>query len=159
VGQFVERSLEFAYGIQSEAIQSKRIAAVQSISGTGGCRLAGEFVHKFFGKRKIYIPNPTWGNHVAIFTNSGLEPTYYRYFNKNTNSIDFQALKEDIVAADQGSVFMLHACAHNPTGCDPTAAQWDELSALFKQKGHMLFFDNAYQVCNSICIFKFKESV
>ena len=89
VGSFIERSLEFAYGAKSEALASKRIAAVQSISGTGGCRLAGEFIARFFTaqSKKILMPNPTWGNHVAIFKNSGLDPTYYRYFDAKNNKV------------------------------------------------------------------------
>lgn len=145
MGAFIEKSLEFAYGANCEAIKSKRIAALQCISGTGGCRLAGEFVRKFFGSKKIYMPEPTWGNHTAIFKNAGLEPVFYRYYDNKTNQVNFAGMKEDILSAEDGSVFMLHACAHNPTGCDPTHAQWDELSQLFQQKKHMIFFDSAYQ--------------
>jgi aspartate aminotransferase len=146
VGSFVQRSLEFAYGTESEAIISQRIAAAQSISGTGGCRLAGELVRKFFGPRPVYLPDPTWGNHPAIFKQSGLDPIYYRYYNTKTNEVDFAGMVEDVERAEPGSVFMLHACAHNPTGCDPTIQQWDLLSKVMKQKKHVVFFDNAYQV-------------
>ncbi|KAJ1443499.1 aspartate aminotransferase [Ochromonadaceae sp. CCMP2298] len=145
VPAFVKVALEFAYGENSEPIQSNRIAAAQSISGTGGCRLAGEFVKTFFGAMKIHIPNPTWGNHLAIFRNCGLEPVYYKYYDAASKTVDFSGMKSDIMSAEDGSLFMLHSCAHNPTGCDPTPAQWDELSILMKQKKHIVFFDCAYQ--------------
>lgn len=145
VPAFVKTALEFAYGSGSEVITTKRVSATQSISGTGGCRLAGEFIKTFFGSVKIYIPNPTWGNHVSIFKNSGLEPVYYKYYDPASRTVDFAGLVADITNAENGSLFMLHACAHNPTGCDPTRAQWDELSTLMLQKQHIVFFDCAYQ--------------
>ena len=139
-------ALEFAYGPDSEPLQSGRIAASQSISGTGGCRLAGEMVKTFFGKVKVYIPDPTWPNHVALFRNSGLEPVFYKYYDPATKSVDFEGLVNDIKNAEDGSFFVLHACAHNPTGCDPTQDQWDILSKLMLEKNHLVFFDCAYQV-------------
>jgi aspartate aminotransferase len=145
VPAFVKAALEFAYGPDSEAIKSGRIAASQSISGTGGCRLAAEMVKTFFGKVKVYIPDPTWANHVALFRTAGLEPVYYKYYDPATKGVDFDGLVSDIRNAEDGSMFMLHACAHNPTGCDPTTAQWDQLSQLMLEKQHVVFFDCAYQ--------------
>eukprot|EP00286_Rhodomonas_abbreviata_P026867 CAMPEP_0181295956 /NCGR_PEP_ID=MMETSP1101-20121128/4432_1 /TAXON_ID=46948 /ORGANISM="Rhodomonas abbreviata, Strain Caron Lab Isolate" /LENGTH=411 /DNA_ID=CAMNT_0023400759 /DNA_START=102 /DNA_END=1337 /DNA_ORIENTATION=- len=142
---FVSSALSFAYGDDSEALTSQRVAASQSISGTGGLRVAGELVKKFFGPVKVYIPQPTWGNHLAVFRNAGLEPTFYTYYDNTTRSLDFTGLLKDVRAADNGSLFMFHACAHNPTGCDPSREQWDELSVVMKEKQHMVFFDCAYQ--------------
>ena len=138
-------ALNFAYGENCEVLKAGRIAASQSISGTGGCRLAAELVKTFFGKVKVYIPDPTWANHVALFRSAGLEPVYYKYYDPVTKAVDFAGLMSDIRGADDGSLFMLHACAHNPTGCDPTPAQWDELSKAMKEKQHIVFFDCAYQ--------------
>eukprot|EP01040_Poterioochromonas_malhamensis_P006542 gene6542-7043_t len=142
---FIQKSIEFAYGVHSEAVQSGRIAAVQSISGTGGCRLAGEFIHKFFGNRTIYVPTPTWGNHIAIFQNAGLKPAYYPYYDDKKSAVDFNALLNFINTTENNSVFLLHACAHNPTGCDLSHEQWDQLSAAIKKKHHIVFLDSAYQ--------------
>lgn len=143
---FISKSLEFAYGEKSEAIKSQRIAAVQSISGTGGCRLAGEFIRKFFGPRKIFMPNPTWGNHLAIYSASGLNPAYYPYYDHKQNKVDFDAVLKFVHESDKQSVFLLHACAHNPTGLDFSEDQWDILSKAMKEKQHMAFLDSAYQV-------------
>lgn len=143
---YIKNSIQFAYGMDSDVIKQERVAAIQTLSGTGACRVVGEFISKFFGKgKKMYLPDPTWGNHIPIMANSGLVPTKYRYYNTKTNSIDFNGLMDDINKAENQSVFMLHAAAHNPTGCDPTKQQWNELSKGIKQKGHIIFFDNAYQ--------------
>lgn len=143
---FIDSSMKFVYGENSEAIKNGRIAAIQSLSGTGACRVVGEFVNRFVGKGiKMYMPDPTWGNHIPIMKDAGLEPAKYKYFHPVTCSVDFEGMQRDIEAAPNGSVFMLHACAHNPTGCDPVPAQWDALSLQFKNKGHIAFFDSAYQ--------------
>jgi aspartate aminotransferase len=102
-------------------------------------------VKTFFGNVKVYIPQPTWANHVNLFRTAGLEPVYYKYYDPNTNAVDFDGLVADIRAADDGSLFMLHACAHNPTGCDPSPEQWNELSRIMREKQHVVFFDCAYQ--------------
>ena len=65
------------------------------------------------------MPNPTWGNHIPIMQNAGLVPAQYKYYNPKTCSVDFTGLMEDIHAMEDQSIVMLHACAHNPTGCDP----------------------------------------
>lgn len=145
IADFNKYALEFAYGEDSEALKSKRVASTQSISGTGACRLAGEFIKTFMGNVDIHIPTPTWGNHFAIYKNAGLNPVQYNYYDKAANGLNFDGMVKDIRAAKNGSVFMFHACAHNPTGCDPTRAQWDELSAIVKEKEHLVFFDCAYQ--------------
>ena len=88
VGSYLNLSLEFAYGADSVPLKEKRIAAVQTISGTGACRLAGEFIRKFVGQgRAIHVPNPTWGNHIAIFENAGLKPTYYPYYDSQLDGV------------------------------------------------------------------------
>lgn len=91
------------------------------------------------------MPDPTWGNHIPIMRDSGLVPSKYRYFDSKTCGVDFKGMIEDIGKAANRSIFMLHACAHNPTGCDPTQEQWNELSHLFLKKNHVVFFDCAYQ--------------
>lgn len=143
---FVDLSLKFAYGDDSEALKAKRIAGVQTISGTGGLRIAGEFFARFLGKgTPIYLPNPTWGNHIPIMKDSGLEVLRYSYYEPASRGLDFAGLISDFKGAPDGSLFLLHACAHNPTGVDPTTDQWKEISDVFKTKGHIAFFDCAYQ--------------
>ena len=91
------------------------------------------------------MPSPTWANHIPLFKDAGLQVRNYRYYNANTCGLDFEGLKTDIKDAPAGSIILYHACAHNPTGVDPTPEQWDELSQLTKDKEHFALFDLAYQ--------------
>jgi len=146
IKEFNDASLKFAYGADSPVIKENRIAAAQVLSGTGGGRLAFEFYARFLGKgTTVYMPDPTWANHLPMAKDAGLNLGTYRYYDKKTIGLDFAGMCEDVKNAKDGSVFMLHACAHNPTGVDPTLEQWKELSALFKKKNHLVFFDSAYQ--------------
>eukprot|EP00639_Heterosigma_akashiwo_P001693 CAMPEP_0194575838 /NCGR_PEP_ID=MMETSP0292-20121207/11171_1 /TAXON_ID=39354 /ORGANISM="Heterosigma akashiwo, Strain CCMP2393" /LENGTH=350 /DNA_ID=CAMNT_0039427723 /DNA_START=235 /DNA_END=1284 /DNA_ORIENTATION=- len=143
---FVDLSLAFAYGADSEALAAGRVAGVQAVSGTGALRLGAEFLAGFLGRgAPVYLPAPTWGNHSAIMRAAGLEPREYAYLDAATGGVDFPALLAAVRAAPAGSVFLLHACAHNPTGADPDRAQWAELSAALLARGHRPFFDAAYQ--------------
>lgn len=143
---FVDLSLQFAYGEDCQALNEKRITGVQTISGTGGCRLAGEFFARFLGKgTPIYMPNPTWGNHIPIMRDAGLEVRKYAYYEPASRGLDFSGLLSDLKGAPNGSLFLLHACAHNPTGVDPTLEQWQEIADVMKSKEHIAFFDCAYQ--------------
>lgn len=145
---YVGLALGFAYGADADL---SNIAGVQSLSGTGACRIGGHFFAKFAPKPDgcdkvpIYIPNPTWGNHLKIFDEAGLDCRRYRYYNSSTNRLDYDGLIEDLKSAPDGSVILLHGCAHNPTGCDPSMDQWKDISKVVKEKGHHAFFDSAYQ--------------
>lgn len=104
------------------------------------------FLAKFYqGNRTVYLSNPTWANHNQIFGNVGLPIQQYPYFHKESKGLDFEGMKATLQSAPDGSVFLLHACAHNPTGVDPTKEQWAEVAAIMKEKNHFPFFDTAYQ--------------
>jgi len=90
------------------------------------------------------MPGPTWANHHNIWNDSHVPWKEYRYYKPETKGLDFEGMMEDIKAAPNGSVMLLHACAHNPTGVDPSVNQWSEISKLIKEKGHFVFFDMAY---------------
>ncbi|ORY78870.1 pyridoxal phosphate-dependent transferase [Leucosporidium creatinivorum] len=144
--EFTKQAAILAYGKDSKPLQDGRIAITQSISGTGALRIAGAFLERHYPHSKaIYLPSPTWGNHIPIFKDSGLEVKTYSYYDKNTVGLDFEGLKKDMEAAPPKSVFLLHACAHNPTGIDPTKEQWKEISQIMKEKEHFPLFDSAYQ--------------
>mmetsp|Transcript_32941 Transcript_32941/g.49736 ORF Transcript_32941/g.49736 Transcript_32941/m.49736 type:complete len:456 (-) Transcript_32941:94-1461(-) len=138
---FVKKALQFAYGSASVDC-----VGVQTLSGTGACRVGGTFLGQFAPpKTKIFIPVPTWGNHWKIMSEAGLEASPYRYYSRASNGLDFDGMMEDIENAPDGSVILLHACAHNPTGCDPSKGQWEAICSLMKKKKHIAFFDSAYQ--------------
>jgi aspartate aminotransferase len=146
VTSFTKAAARLAYGSNSAPLKEGRVAITQSISGTGALRIGGAFLERFYpGGKKIYIPTPSWANHNAVFSDSKLQVEKYRYYNKDTISLDFKGMIADIKAAPKGSIFLLHACAHNPTGIDPTEPQWREISNAIKEGDHFAFFDMAYQ--------------
>jgi aspartate aminotransferase len=145
--KFVSLAVQFAYGKDADL---DKIAAVQTLSGTGACCIGGHFLSRFLpalpdGSKKIYIPTPTWGNHINIYKVCGLDVQRYRYYDPRTNGLDMNGMVEDLRNAPDGSVVLLHACAHNPTGCDPSHEQWKQLSDLCHEKKFCVFFDSAYQ--------------
>jgi len=144
--EYVKKALSFAYGDDNEALTSGKIVGVQTLSGTGACRVAGEFYSRFLPKGTVvYVSDPTWGNHIPIMQLSGLEVRKYRYLNRATNGLDLEGYLADIAAAPKGSVFLIHACAHNPTGVDPTPDEWGRISAAVLENGHHVLMDCAYQ--------------
>ncbi|KAB2579670.1 putative aspartate aminotransferase protein [Lasiodiplodia theobromae] len=146
VPDFTTAAAKLAYGAESKAIADGRIAITQSISGTGALRIGGAFLQRHYPHAKaIYIPTPSWANHKAVFSDSGLEVKQYRYYNKDTIGLDFDGMVEDIKNMPKNSIVLLHACAHNPTGVDPTEEQWRAISDAVKAGEHFPFFDMAYQ--------------
>mmetsp|Transcript_17389 Transcript_17389/g.69875 ORF Transcript_17389/g.69875 Transcript_17389/m.69875 type:complete len:440 (-) Transcript_17389:1056-2375(-) len=155
LAEFLDESLKFAYGDDCEALRERRIAAVQALSGTGACRLAAALIARLpsiggskAAKPVIYMPEPTWGNHPKIAKDAGLEVKRYRYLDASTKTtLDIDGLLEDVASnVEDGATIMFHACAHNPTGVDPTPAQWAAISATLKQRPSVqIFFDCAYQ--------------
>lgn len=133
------------FGAESDVVKSGRVATVQAIGGTGGLKIGADFLKKLNPNAKVLISNPSWENHKAIFTNAGFEVGTYAYYDAATRSIDFAGMLADLNAAAAGTVVVLHACCHNPTGYDITAAQWDEVIAVVKAKGLIPFLDMAYQ--------------
>jgi len=145
---FGRLSQELALGADSIIIKEGLASTVQTISGTGALRVGAMFLEKFFnfpGDKECYMPDPTWGNHLPIFRDSGVAPMKYSYYDKATCGLDFSGMVKDLSAIPEGSVVMLHACAHNPTGVDPRPEQWKDLSALMKERNLFPFFDMAYQ--------------
>ena len=133
------------FGAESDVVKSGRVSTVQAIGGTGGLKIGADFLKKLNPNAKVLISNPSWENHKAIFTNAGFEVGTYAYYDAATRSIDFAGMLADLNAAAAGTVVVLHACCHNPTGYDITAAQWDEVIAVVKAKGLIPFLDMAYQ--------------
>lgn len=124
------------------------MTSVQTISGTGAVHLGALFLAKFFPRpqdQKVYISDPTWPNHFQIFSNVGLESIKYPYYHPPTKGLDFGGFCGALESAPEGSIVLLHACAHNPTGVDPTRDQWMKLAEIIRAKKLFPFFDCAYQ--------------
>jgi aspartate aminotransferase, mitochondrial len=132
------------FGETSEALQSDHIAIVQSLSGTGGLRVGGDFIKRFWPNKTIYLPSPTWPNHNGVFNACDLAIKHYRYYNSKTIGLDIDGLLEDLAHAEEGSVVLLHACAHNPTGVDPSREEWVRIAKVVRERGLLPFFDAAY---------------
>jgi aspartate aminotransferase len=141
---FTKATRSFLFGSNSKSLQENRICTVQALSGTGGLRLGGEFLRRH-RPCKIVMPNPTWGNHFNIFESSGLPTGEYRYFDKKTLGLDLIGMLEDLRKLKQGTAVLLHVCAHNPTGVDPTKEQWQQIMSVMKEQKLLPFFDSAYQ--------------
>mmetsp|Transcript_17988 Transcript_17988/g.30622 ORF Transcript_17988/g.30622 Transcript_17988/m.30622 type:complete len:417 (-) Transcript_17988:31-1281(-) len=132
------------FGWDHKDVTSGRVCSAQTLSGTGALRIIGEFLKKF-RPAPIYLSNPTWGNHNQIFNALGMDVRQYRYFDKKTKGLDFDGMMEDLQNATPGSIVMLHTCAHNPTGVDPTLDQWKLIAKICREKQFYPFFDTAYQ--------------
>lgn len=150
LADFTSASQKLILGKASPAIQEKRVASFQTISGTGAVHLGALFLAKFYnpptaGAKVIYISNPTWANHNQIFGNVQLPVKTYPYFSKQTKGLDFDGMISALQQAPERSVVLLHACAHNPTGVDPTKEQWIKIAEVMKSRKLFPFFDTAYQ--------------
>ena len=133
------------FGADSEPVTSGRVATIQALGGTGGLKVGADFLNKLDPDAKVLISDPSWENHRALFTNAGFTVESYRYYDATTRGLDFAGMLADLNAAVAGTVVVLHACCHNPTGYDITPAQWDQVIAAVKTKKLVPFLDMAYQ--------------
>jgi len=143
--EMVQGALKLVYGTDPDDLE--KIAAVQSLSGTGCLRVVAGYIHRNWDGPlpTVYVSNPTWGNHFPIFNHQGITTATYPYWNPNTLGLDYDGWMETIKTAPNRSVFLIHATAHNPTGVDPTTDQWKDLSQALLMKGHLVLMDCAYQ--------------
>jgi len=133
-------------GNDSPAIVENRAFGVQCLSGTGSLRVGAEFLSRILGSKIYYYSKPTWENHRLVFNYAGFqEGREYRYWSESSRGLDIDGFLEDLKNAPEDSVIILHACAHNPTGCDPTQEQWGQIADIMEQRKLFPFFDSAYQ--------------
>lgn len=133
------------FGADSDVVKAGRVATVQAIGGTGGLKIGADFLKKISPDAKVLISDPSWENHRAIFTNAGFEVGSYRYYDAANRKVDFEGMLADLNAAAPGTIVVLHACCHNPTGYDITPTQWDKVIEAVKARGLVAFLDMAYQ--------------
>ena len=133
------------FGADSEPVTSGRVATVQGIGGTGGLKIGADFLKKVSPNAKVMISDPSWENHRALFTNAGFQVDSYAYYDAEKRGVNFDGMLASLNAAPAGTIVVLHACCHNPTGYDITAAQWDQVIAVVKAKNLTPFLDMAYQ--------------
>jgi aromatic-amino-acid transaminase len=133
------------FGAENEARRAGRISTVQGVGGTGGLKIGADLLARMNRKTRVLISDPSWENHRALFEGAGFEVATYPYYHAARHDVDFAAMLEALRAATPGTIVVLHACCHNPTGCDLTPAQWHEVVAVLVERRLVPFLDMAYQ--------------
>ncbi len=133
------------FGASSAAVQAGRVVTVQAIGGTGGLKIGADFLQRISPKAQVLISDPSWENHRALFGNAGFQVDSYAYYDADLRGVNFDAMLASLNAAAAGTIVVLHACCHNPTGYDITPVQWEQVIALIKARDLTAFLDMAYQ--------------
>ena len=136
---------ELIFGADSEPVTSGRVVTIEALGGTGALKIGAEFHQVASEQRKLLISDPSWENHLALFSRAGFEVGAYRYYDPERRGIDIDGMLADLAAAEPGTVVVLHACCHNPTGYDLTGAQWEQVAQVVAERGLVPFLDLAYQ--------------
>ena len=142
---FAKHLLPLVFGENSKILAENRASLTQAPGGTGALRLAADFLKRNAPEKTVWISNPTWPNHYAIFDSVGIKHANYAYVDSETNRLDFPAMLADLKQIPQGYVVLLHACCHNPTGFDLSIEQWQEVLAVLQERELLPLIDFAYQ--------------
>jgi aromatic-amino-acid transaminase len=133
------------FGADHAAVKAGRITTIQTVGSSGGLKVGGDFIARWFPGSAVWVSDPTWDNHRAVFEGCGLTVNTYPYYDAATGGLRFDAMLATLATLPAKSVVLLHACCHNPTGVDLTAAQWNALIPVLKARGLIAFLDLAYQ--------------
>ena len=136
---------ELLFGKVSAAVKAGRVVTMQMVGSSGGLKIGGDFIKRYFPTSTMLVSDPTWDNHRAVFEGCGITVKTYPYYDAATGGLRFDAMLEALKAAEKHSVVLLHACCHNPTGVDLTKAQWQALAPVLKERELIAFLDLAYQ--------------
>lgn len=133
------------FGLDHLALNEGRVTTIQTIGGSGALMIGADFLHHYFPDSKVWVSNPTWENHKAIFSGAGFEIGEYPYFDDQTRMLDLDGMCNQLASLPAKSIVLLHPCCHNPTGVDLTPAQWDRVIDILIERSLIPFFDLAYQ--------------
>ena len=133
------------FGADSEVVKNGRALTVQTLGGTGALKVGGDFLRRLNPQSALWISNPSWENHRAIFEYAGFKVNEYAYYDAATRGVDFDAMLASLNTLPAGAVAVLHACCHNPTGADLTPAHWEQVIEVVNKRQIMPFLDMAYQ--------------
>ena len=133
------------FGNDSPLISAGRVITTQAVGGTGALKIGADFLKQLLPNAVVAISDPSWENHRALFETAGFPVQNYRYYDAATHDVNRAGMLEDLNALPNGSIVILHACCHNPTGVDLTPADWNNVLEVVKAKGHVPFLDMAYQ--------------
>lgn len=136
---------QLLFGPDSEAVQSQRIATIQTLGGSGALKIGGDFIKRYFPQSQVWVSDPTWDNHRALLEGCGLTVHTYPYYDPDTGGLRFDDMLATLQTLPRHSVVLLHACCHNPTGVDLNDAQWRQIIPLLRERELIAFVDIAYQ--------------
>jgi len=132
-------------GENSPARRDGRAVTIQTLGGSGALKVGADFLKKYFPESDVWVSQPTWENHIAIFNGAGIHSHFYPYFDATTNGVNVPAMLEKLSQLPAKSIVLLHPCCHNPTGADLTAAEWDQVIEVLQKRDLIPFLDIAYQ--------------
>ncbi|EOF4705927.1 MAG: aromatic amino acid transaminase [Klebsiella huaxiensis] len=133
------------FGADHPVLAQNRVASIQTLGGSGALRVGADFLKYYFADSRVWVSDPTWENHIAIFEGAGFEVSTYPWFDDETNGVRFEAFLEKLNTLPERDIVLLHPCCHNPTGADLSNAQWDEVVKVLKTRNLIPFLDIAYQ--------------
>ncbi|WP_313354817.1 aromatic amino acid transaminase [Kosakonia cowanii] len=133
------------FGAGHTVLEQQRVATIQTLGGSGALKVGADFLKRYFPHSGVWVSDPTWENHIAIFEGAGFEVSTYPWYDNETNGVRFAAFLEKLNSLPEQSIVLLHPCCHNPTGADLTPAQWDEVVEVLKARTLIPFLDIAYQ--------------
>ena len=136
---------QLLFGKESSLLAEGRVVTIQALGGTGALKVGADYLRRLLPNAKVYISDPSWENHRALFEAAGFTVESYPYYDASARGVNFQGMKDCLNALPTGSIIVLHACCHNPTGADLTESQWREVIDVMKARGLVGFLDMAYQ--------------
>jgi len=142
---YTTRVRELLFGKRHEVLESERAATAHTPGGTGALRVAGDFIHGMFPGARIWLSDPTWQNHRAVFQAAGLDVRAYPYYDSQGKTLAFDAMMAALAEVPEGDVVLFHGCCHNPSGMDPDPGQWADIAALVRKRRLLPLLDFAYQ--------------
>lgn len=143
--QYNGNAQALVFGADAAVVAEGRVVTVQALGGTGALKVGADFLKLVSPDAEVLISDPSWENHQALFTNAGYHVRAYPYFDAATRGLDFDGMIGALDSATPGTIVVLHACCHNPTGVDPDAAQWDRIIEVMRDRDVIPFLDLAYQ--------------
>ena len=143
--QYNQLVQEFVFGATSPVVGEGRVVTIQTLGGTGALKVGADFLRRHLPASVVYLSDPSWENHRALFETAGFKVDTYPYYDAATHGVNFDGMKGRLASLEPGSVVVLHACCHNPTGADLTQSQWQEVVDIVQARGLLPFLDMAYQ--------------
>ncbi|STR45226.1 amino acid aminotransferase [Iodobacter fluviatilis] len=145
LGAYNQAVQNLVFGADSELVSSGRVVTAEALGGTGALKIGADFLRRLDANASVYISDPSWENHRALFESAGFKVENYPYYDVATRGVNFTAMKAALLGLPAGSIIVLHACCHNPTGADMSDAQWAEVVEACRERNLVPFLDMAYQ--------------